>query len=199
MKIRLKTMGLPRTIGYLQQATDPTHSGTTYKTPSNLISELYYQESTGVIGGEKLGTQNNVWIPYNALATKTLIQRNDKLIIDINGLQSLTISTIAWQSGNIIRYTFNGSQDLHLFTINTWYQFSGSKESVNDGTFFIQAIGTNYIDVINPSRSDNTKNETASTSILVRILPEFELEDIKREIQSSFEDHYEISIYQKID
>ncbi len=190
-------MGLPRTIGYIEQATDVSHSGTSYKLPSNLIGELYYQESTGVIGGERLGTQNTVWIPYNALATKTLIARSDKLIIDINGLQSLTVSTIAWQSDNIIRYTFTGSQDLHLLTINTWYQFTGSKESVNDGIFDVVNIGSNYIDITNPLRSDATKNETSSTSILTHIFPEFEIEDIKREIQSMFEDHYELSIFQK--
>ena len=199
MKIRLKSLGIPRSSGYLLQASDFSQSGTTYQAPSNFINEMYFQESTGVIGGERLGTLVNVWIPYRSLTTSVIVQREDKLLIDLDGTKSTTVSSIHWQSGSIIRYTFTAGQDLHLFTINTWYKFESSINSINNGVFKVVGIGANYLDVINTGRTDNTKDETSSTSILTHILPEFEVMDIKREIMSNFEDHYELSIYQKTD
>ena len=64
-KIKLKTLGLPKTTGTLKQKVSSA-SSTDYENIGTTISEIYWQESDGRVAGEMLGIETTVWIPYNA-------------------------------------------------------------------------------------------------------------------------------------
>lgn len=83
---------------------------------------------------------------------------------------SLTVSSIAWQSGNTIRYSFSGSPDLSEVQIGMLLSNSGSTNASNDGAFTITNVndGADYIDVTNPNRSNATDDEgIGATSVTV--------------------------------
>ena len=86
----------------------------------------------------------------------------DIYLIDTTGTD-LDINTIAWQSGNTIRYTFNGSPDLSAVAANDFLIAKDSTNSSNDGLFLITAVdnSTKYIEVYNGNRSDATYDEAA--------------------------------------
>lgn len=86
----------------------------------------------------------------------------DIYLIDTTGTD-LDINTIAWQSGNTIRYTFNGSPDLSAVAANDFLIAKDSTNSSNDGLFLITAVdnSTKYIEVYNGNRSDATDDEAA--------------------------------------
>jgi hypothetical protein len=84
----------------------------------------------------------------------------DVYLIDDTGT-AYDIDTIAWQSGNTVRYTFNGSPDLSAVAAADYFITSGNTNSSNDGTFVISAVdnSTKYIEVTNVLREDATDDE----------------------------------------
>jgi hypothetical protein len=63
MAIRLKSLRLPSTEILWYKAVNKNKSTSSYATEPITISEAYYQDSTGVLGGVRLGTEHNLWIP----------------------------------------------------------------------------------------------------------------------------------------
>ena len=84
----------------------------------------------------------------------------DVYLIDTTGT-AYDIDTITWQSGNTIRYTFNGSPDLSAIAADDYFVTSGNTNSSNDGVFVISAVndGSDYIEITNVNRDDNTDDE----------------------------------------
>jgi len=75
----------------------------------------------------------------------------------------MDVESILWQSGNTIRYTFNGSPDLSGVQEGSYLTSNYATNSSNDGTFLIVTVndGSDYVDVINYDRSDNTDDEAS--------------------------------------
>jgi len=87
---------------------------------------------------------------------------DDIYLLDDTGVV-YDIDTIAWQSGNTIRYTFNGTPNLSAITAGDYLVTSGNGNSSNDGTFVISAVndGSDYIEITNALRSDATDDEAS--------------------------------------
>ena len=198
MKIKLTGLNLPKTSGYILQAIN-SNSGSAYGQPTNSISTIYYQEKTGVLEGERLGIERNCWIPIDSFQTQISITRSDKILIDLKTISvsvfdSDNILSIVWQNSNIVRVTYN--QSLIGFLKNNWVTIQGTQNSVNSGIFNIIAIGGNYIDIKNPNVNDSSHNESLYGNIAT-VYNEFEIVDIKLELFSQFENHYEINIVKR--
>jgi hypothetical protein len=95
------------------------------------------------------------------LAPPTEVE-DDIYLLDDTGVV-YDIDTIAWQSGNTIRYTFNGTPNLSAITAGDYLVTSGNGNSSNDGTFVISAVndGSDYIEITNANRSDATDDEAS--------------------------------------
>lgn len=87
-------------------------------------------------------------------------------------LSSLDVDTIAWQSGNTVRYTFNGTPDLSGVEVDDKYVATSSTNSSNDGCFNITAVndGSDYIEVYNPDRGDGTDDEATDSPSVGEVL-----------------------------
>ena len=72
--------------------------------------------------------------------------QDDIYLLDDTGVV-YDIDTIAWQSGNTIRYTFNGTPNLSAITAGDYLVTSGNGNAVNDGTFMWTAPGFAAADV----------------------------------------------------
>lgn len=79
-------------------------------------------------------------------------------------LEDLDINNINWQSGNTIRYTFSGTPDLSSVAIGDAFYASGCTNSSNNGLFITTAVnnGSDYVEVINETISDNAADEAGS-------------------------------------
>jgi len=88
-------------------------------------------------------------------------------------LYNLDIDTITWQSGNTVRYTFNGTPDLSGVEVGDYQVSSSCTNSTNDGDLLITAVndGSDYIEVTNSSRSssaDDEATDAVGTCVVVR-------------------------------
>lgn len=77
----------------------------------------------------------------------------------------LDTNTIAFQSGNTIRHTFNGSPDLSVVAVNDHLRIIDAGKVSNNGTFKITAVNNTlgFIEVTNPNRSDSTDDEASDS------------------------------------
>jgi hypothetical protein len=90
---------------------------------------------------------------------------DDVYLIDGTGT-AYDIDTVAWQSGNTVRYTFNGSPSLTSVAADDYLVVSGSTNAVNNGTFLITAVndGSDYIEVTNFQVTDATDDEASDAT-----------------------------------
>lgn len=84
------------------------------------------------------------------------------------GIHNEDVNTILWQSGNTIRYTFNGTPDLTKIKVEDTLHVDSATNASNNGDFIITAVNNagDYIEITNPGRSDVTDDE-ASDSLAV--------------------------------
>ena len=86
-----------------------------------------------------------------------------------NRLTALDVDTIDFQTdtarGAIIRYTFNTAPDFSAVEVGDLYTATLSTNSSNDGSFFIVTVNnaSNFIEVLNEDRSDNTDDEATDS------------------------------------
>lgn len=80
-------------------------------------------------------------------------------------LAGLDVDTIDWQSGNTIRYTFNGSPDLSAIVAGDYLTVNYADNASNNGTFKINDVSdlSDYVEVINRTRSDATDDEATDS------------------------------------
>jgi hypothetical protein len=113
--------------------------------------------------------KNDDWFDYEDPTKSPVFRLRFKLSTPtttaVGTLTSLDVDTITWQSGNTIRYTFNGTPDLSGVSTFDVLVVTSATNAVNDGTFFITAIndGSDYVDVTNPDRT-NADDDEASDS-----------------------------------
>lgn len=83
----------------------------------------------------------------------------------ITAATDMDVDTISFQSGNTIRYTFNGTPDLSGVSIGDALLVVTATTAVNNGNFFITAVndGSNFVDVTNFDRSSNTDDEATDS------------------------------------
>lgn len=89
MKIRLNTLGFECVPGVLRQPKRRTGTGSStadYQPTATAIdvSEIYLQDSDGIVAGERLGVEHRAWIPYRVLnqsGVQIKIARADKIVI----------------------------------------------------------------------------------------------------------------------
>lgn len=119
-------------------------------------------------------TENIAWIQLPVLppvidivdglsAPPTEIDK-DVYVLDL-AASSLDVDTILFQSGNTIRYTFNGSPDLSGIAVDYHMRIRGAGLSINDGTFIITDVndGSDFIEITNVNREDNTDDEASDS------------------------------------
>jgi hypothetical protein len=106
------------------------------------------------------------------VANSSTVQNSDIITTGVTdrGTPSLTIASILWQSGNIIRYTFSGSPDLSAISQGDVLIVTGATLAVNNGTFTILNTnnGSDYVEVINTARSDATSNQAGAGGSAIR-------------------------------
>jgi len=93
----------------------------------------------------------------------------DIYLID-NSRGYLDIDTIKWQSGNTIRYAFNGAPDLSAYNPSDSFRVSLAGAPINNGNFLVTDVnvGAYWIEVSNPLRSDAADDE-ASDSMAIAV------------------------------
>jgi hypothetical protein len=102
----------------------------------------------------------------------------DIYLLDDSG-SVFTITSIAWQSGNTVRYTFSGSPNLSSYSAaNNVIRVYGTgiTNSEHIGRFTADTIndGSDYVEVTNPLVSDNSLDETGLSNASAQ-LPRTEL------------------------
>ena len=81
------------------------------------------------------------------------------------GIHNEDVNTILWQSGNTIRYTFNGTPDLTKIKVEDSLHIDLATNASNNGDFIITAVNdsSDYIEVTNSGRSDATDDEASDS------------------------------------
>ena len=164
------------TTGLLAHATNPPValvSGSTYKfefstSISNVTANMYlvttgYTASgnNGVFQITAVGS-NYVEVTNAAGAAQAADTGTERahILLNNNVLNYDTdISKIEWQSGNTIRYTLADGVSLANLDTDSRLLVSGSTNSSNNGLFQITAVGANYVEVTNTSRTSAVDDE----------------------------------------
>jgi hypothetical protein len=81
MPIKLKAFRFEYTQANWYKAVDKAKSESSYSSTPVLIPEVYYQDTNGIIGGIRIGTEHTVWIPAKYAEKFT---RGEKLQIGNN-------------------------------------------------------------------------------------------------------------------
>jgi len=87
----------------------------------------------------------------------------------LSGLVDEDVESILWQSGNLIKYTFAGTPTMTAVAIGQYLLVHSDAKASNNGTFVIAVVGTDYVTVINRSRSNNTDDVAASSTAVADI------------------------------
>jgi len=89
----------------------------------------------------------------------------NNLVMGFGGLAKLDVDTIAWQSGNTIRYTFNTTPDLSRARVGDKMIIESATNASNDGVFEITDVndGADWIEITNPNRTDATDDEATDS------------------------------------
>ena len=84
---------------------------------------------------------------------------------------ALDVDTILFQAGNTIRYTFNGTPDLSGISAGDMLVVTNATNMINIGRFIITAVndGSDYVEVTNIRRSDNTFDEASDSPAVADI------------------------------
>lgn len=97
----------------------------------------------------------------------TLVARDQDSSTELVGdvVSSLDVDTITFQSGNTVRYAFNGTPDLSDVEVGFFLRVSSATNAVNNGIFRIVAVdnANDRVDVINPGRDSATGNEATNS------------------------------------
>ena len=86
-------------------------------------------------------------------------------------LTGLDVDTIAFQSNNVVRYTFNGAPDLSAIVKGHTLTVASAANTSNNGDFRITAVndGSDFVDIINVDRFDSDDDEASDASATATI------------------------------
>ena len=95
-------------------------------------------------------------------------------------ITALDVDAIAWQSGNIVRYTFASTPDLSTVVVGNFQTITGSANALNDGVFYISAFNdtNDTIDVINLTRSDAVADVVSGATGTGTVSPQINALDV---------------------
>ena len=107
----------------------------------------------------------------NAL-TLTMRDQNSSQELVGDVLTSLDVNTITFQSGNTVRYVFNGTPDLSTVEVGFFLRVTTATTASNNGTFRIVAVDdtNDRIDVINPGRDSATGDEATNSPAVATVV-----------------------------
>lgn len=122
--------------------------------------------------GEQAWDNRNVLPTALALAVSSSApptEVNGDIYLLNNARPSLNVNTIAWQSANTVRYTFNSTPDLTSYVVGDYISVTSAGSTPNNGNFIITNINTGsyYIDVTNLAILDNTYDEGSDSPAIV--------------------------------
>jgi len=123
----------------------------------------------------RMKTRNDDWFLYEdptfVTAQRQRLRFNQSSPSFSNILEALDVDEILWQSGNTIRYTFNGAPDLSGIAVNNVLFAESSTNSDNNGSYYISAVnnGSNYVEVTNDLRGDATLDEASDSPSTVNL------------------------------
>lgn len=106
--------------------------------------------------------------------TAVLLLRSDDAVIRGNKIvhtrgpnyvtaTPLSVTSIAYQTGNTVRYTFSGDISALGIVATQWFTTTGNANADNNGGFRIETVGANYLDVRNYKRQSATSDEATGT------------------------------------
>ncbi len=119
-------------------------------------------------------TENPIWIKnpvvpavldfVSSIAAPPTEVDGDTYLLNAAGA-ILDVDTILFQSGNTIRYTFNGTPDLSGVAVDDFLTVKLAGKTINNGTFKITTVndGSDFIEVTNALRSDATDDEASDS------------------------------------
>lgn len=95
---------------------------------------------------------------------------SEQLVGDV--LSSLDVDTITFQSGNTVRYSFNGTPDLSNVEVGYFLRVVTATTATNNGTFRIVAVDdtNDNIDVINVARDSATGDEATNSPAVADVV-----------------------------
>lgn len=103
------------------------------------------------------------------MATRNITKANvflrPPMAVIVRDSTEYDVDTIAHQSGNTIRLTFNGSPDLSNLSTDDTIKVKSASNDSNKGTFPITAVNdtSDYIEITNEDRSDATDDEASDS------------------------------------
>lgn len=122
----------------------------------------------GTIEGKKMLT-----LPFTS-------EINTPDTFNIAATAAMDVDDILFQSSMVIRYTMNGSPDLSDVVDGSYLTVNTAANASNNGTFLIITVsdGSDYVDVINKSRVDNTDDEASDCPAVADIQTNLEYQAV---------------------
>lgn len=103
----------------------------------------------------------------SSLSVPPTEQQGDAYIISAAGA-TLNVTSIVWQSGNLVRYSFSGNPDLSAYSVGDYFVVKGAGLSINNGSFRISSKsspgGTQWLQVTNELRTSGLDDETVGVT-----------------------------------
>lgn len=149
---------------HVRQDDDPDNMHTPFGFLSANKGEILWKDET----------ENPIWIKnpvlpavlefISSIAAPPTEVDGDTYLLNAAGA-ILDVDTILFQSGNIIRYTFNGTPDLSAVAVDDFLTVKLAGKTINNGTFEITTVndGSDFIEVTNALRSDATDDEASDS------------------------------------
>lgn len=147
-----------------EQATWPYETGSVYRwnytTPGGVATNKWLSWSTEVhvvrspVSGD---LYQRIYLTGDGLPKVMGVERLNLVTT------AMTITTIAWQSGNTVRYTFDSGPNLSTLLTDGSLVVSGATYGPHNGTFTITAVAAAYVDVTNYAIGDATNDEAGDS------------------------------------
>lgn len=154
--------------------TNPDHHANTDKNDANLHKPQGFRDATSGSRAWKSELIENKWEQFGHLpacldyvspqvAPPDETSGNIYLLTDAGTI--FTLTSIAWQSANTVRYTYSGSPDLSGVATGTHVVYiygSGIANSAHLGRFLMTTVndGSDYFEIDNPLVTDASLDET---------------------------------------
>ena len=83
-------------------------------------------------------------------------------------LGAVAVDNINWQSGNTVRYSFNGTPDLYIYQIGDYLKITTCTNAINNGLFVVTAVNdaSDWMEITNEAVSSAATDEAASPGIV---------------------------------
>lgn len=151
-----KTVNIATDIGYNTVNIGGTNStvniyGASYVTPVDYVSE-----------------DKNILVNFNASGQDS--QDSGIYVQEEYAGALINLNAVAWQSGTTVRYSVDSlGSGVNGLVVGEFVRITGFLDNANNGTYKVLAVASAYIDVINPERTNASKDE-ANPGFAARLL-----------------------------